>query len=460
MSGAFEAERVEIDAIKAREGSGHRDRDIAGRTISPIDELHRRIGNRAAHGLITSGREPLARTSRLQVSHPEDPIERQATTSATGLAASLKSSDLRREIGNPSGDALPVPVRTAIEPQLGHRLADVRVYSGARAAASASALDADAFTLGSDIVVGAGFHAAGPRQRVGLLAHEIAHTAQYQAGAVAGPTILRDKPLKTAKSSDGPRIEDAFSIELASARTYQDKSRDLAKKFTSPMALTGRGRLGEWGNWAPISNLYWFAKLYQIITDDEVLAARSGWPAKFDHPEFILHFIPVFYDLYYDSLQAFLSGDFKKVSPLWQTAFETATRTSEPGLGDISAIMASVATGVAAHIQGDMTTALVRAFRSFVDKYRLMGITLDYYRKDFFDTNRKVFDQVKVDFIDQLAIVGPFPGDVDVTRQALMTGERITKMGLDVDTVYAWRKTAWDQALTLLAAKPAASGAK
>ncbi len=103
-----------------------------------------------------------------------------------------------------------------------------------------------------------------------------------------------------------------------------------------------------------------------------------------------------------------------------------------------------------------MSTALVLAFESFVKKYCLTGASLDDYRKDIFETNRVVFEGVKQEILIRLAAKGPFPGSVDRTVQVLGTAEAITKMGLDVDTVYEWRRKAWESALSKLAAAPAA----
>lgn len=238
----------------------------------------------------------------------------------------------------------------------------------------------------------------------------------------------------------------AFANEWALARPYWDKAGNLAKRYTSLLAFSWHP---DTDPEAPISNLYWFAELYEIITGEELLAARQG---KFEHPSFVLHFIPIFYDMYYDSLQAFEKGDLSKVSPLWQRHFKTATESSA---GDLSAITASVETGVEAHIKGDMSEALVRAFQSYVKKYCLAGASLDDYKKDFFETNKKVFEGVQREFLLRLAAKGPFPGPVDINAPVIGTGQRITGIGLSVDTVYEWRRKAWESALSKLAAAPA-----
>jgi len=56
----------------------------------------------------------------------------------------------------PGGRALDAPVRRAMEQRLGHDFGRVRVHSDARAAAAAGAVGARAYTVGGDVVFGAG----------------------------------------------------------------------------------------------------------------------------------------------------------------------------------------------------------------------------------------------------------------------------------------------------------------
>jgi Domain of unknown function (DUF4157) len=85
------------------------------------------------------------------------------------------------------GQALDSTTRAAMETRFGHDFAGVRVHTGTRASEAARSVDAQAFTVGHDVVFGAGRFA--PRTSAGrrLLAHELTHVAQ-QAGAPSGPT--------------------------------------------------------------------------------------------------------------------------------------------------------------------------------------------------------------------------------------------------------------------------------
>ena len=69
-----------------------------------------------------------------------------------------------------------------MEPRFGRDFGGVRVHTDARAAASARDVGAFAYTLGNNIVFGAGQFAPGTQEGRQLLAHELAHTVQQGQG--------------------------------------------------------------------------------------------------------------------------------------------------------------------------------------------------------------------------------------------------------------------------------------
>jgi hypothetical protein len=79
-----------------------------------------------------------------------------------------------------------VASRAFFEPRLGHDLGQVRVHADARAAASAEAMDAHAFTVGRQIVFGQGRYAPATNAGRRLLAHELAHVVQQRVLGSAG----------------------------------------------------------------------------------------------------------------------------------------------------------------------------------------------------------------------------------------------------------------------------------
>jgi hypothetical protein len=68
----------------------------------------------------------------------------------------IRSLPLVNEVLRGPGAPLEPAARAALEDGLGHSFAQVRVHTDARAAASAAALGAKAYTVGDDIVFAAG----------------------------------------------------------------------------------------------------------------------------------------------------------------------------------------------------------------------------------------------------------------------------------------------------------------
>jgi hypothetical protein len=92
--------------------------------------------------------------------------------------------------------------RLHMERAFGHDFSKVRIHSGERASASAQAVNARAYTVGSDIVVGSGQPGPGTMAGRRLLAHELAHVIQQASAAPAAFGELRIGP-----SRDGLEAE-------------------------------------------------------------------------------------------------------------------------------------------------------------------------------------------------------------------------------------------------------------
>jgi hypothetical protein len=81
-----------------------------------------------------------------------------------------------------SGAPLPHDARAYLEPRFGRDFSNVRVHADGVAASAARSINARAYTIGRDIVFGAGEFAPSSAQGQRLLAHELTHVVQ-QSGA-------------------------------------------------------------------------------------------------------------------------------------------------------------------------------------------------------------------------------------------------------------------------------------
>ncbi|MGH8905001.1 MAG: eCIS core domain-containing protein [Egibacteraceae bacterium] len=94
------------------------------------------------------------------------------------------------EVLRTTGQPLAPTTRAFFEPRLGHDFSHVRVHTDAKAAKSARAVDALAYTVGQHIAFAAGTWAPGSRTGMELLAHELVHTIQQRGEAPSNRALL------------------------------------------------------------------------------------------------------------------------------------------------------------------------------------------------------------------------------------------------------------------------------
>ena len=87
-----------------------------------------------------------------------------------------------------SGQPLESGIRTSMESRFGHDFSGVRVHTDSGAAESARAVSAQAFTVGRNVVFGAGRFAPDTNEGQRLLAHELMHVVQQTDGTHSQPT--------------------------------------------------------------------------------------------------------------------------------------------------------------------------------------------------------------------------------------------------------------------------------
>lgn len=103
-------------------------------------------------------------------------LQRKAAARNEGFEVPPIVPEVLRSPGQPLDPA----TRAFFEPQFGHDFSQVRVHTDTKAAESARAVDALAYTAGRDVVFGAGRYQPGSQQGRHLLAHELAHAVQQE----------------------------------------------------------------------------------------------------------------------------------------------------------------------------------------------------------------------------------------------------------------------------------------
>jgi hypothetical protein len=101
------------------------------------------------------------------------------------------------------GQPLPAATRSFFEPRFGADFSGVRVHAHSEAAQVASSVNAKAFTLGRDLVFGAGQYSPETTGGKKLLAHELTHVIQQGSGRQATNQSLQSPVLQ---QSPNPKI--------------------------------------------------------------------------------------------------------------------------------------------------------------------------------------------------------------------------------------------------------------
>lgn len=156
---------------------------------------------------------------RVRVGGTNDRIEREADRVANKIAG--VAPPIVHEVLNSPGQPLDQATRDFFEPRFQHDFGNVRVHSDERAAESANAMDAQAYTAGQDVVFGDGRYNSTSSSGKQLLAHELTHVVQQSnpAGSKAHAAET-----EAEASSAGRRMESghhSLTVKHAAARSIQ-----------------------------------------------------------------------------------------------------------------------------------------------------------------------------------------------------------------------------------------------
>jgi hypothetical protein len=132
---------------------------------------------------------------------------------------SLEVPPIIHEVMRSSGQPLDLATRAFMEPRFGQDFSRVRLHTDARAAESARVVNALAYTIGRDVVFGAGQYAPETNAGQRLMAHELTHVAQQHCGQ----TRCLQK-----QADDGER-------ELVAEETERPGIKEGAKEEPQPM---------------------------------------------------------------------------------------------------------------------------------------------------------------------------------------------------------------------------------
>lgn len=105
-------------------------------------------------------------------------LEGMIQRAAVSTAPANSVPPIVHDVLGSSGQPLDTAIRAFMEPRFGHDFSQVRVHADAKAAESAQAVNALAYTVGRDVVFGVRQYAPGTNEGKRLLAHELTHVVQ------------------------------------------------------------------------------------------------------------------------------------------------------------------------------------------------------------------------------------------------------------------------------------------
>jgi uncharacterized protein DUF4157 len=162
----------------------------------------------------TSRRPPVAHAQRPAGHVPGDEPARRMPRCACGGGCPRCADEappVVHDVLASSGRPLEPGVRAFFESRLGYDVGDVRVHTEGRAADSARAVDAPAYSVGRHIVFGADRYRPDTPRGMHLLAHELTHVDQQRGAAGALPARLSVAPRGTGAERAAERAADALT---------------------------------------------------------------------------------------------------------------------------------------------------------------------------------------------------------------------------------------------------------
>ncbi|MCG8333545.1 MAG: DUF4157 domain-containing protein [Proteobacteria bacterium] len=146
-----------------------------------------------------------------------------------GAGASSASKNLASQIQGLSGKGQPLPekTRTEFEGKFGHSFENVRVHTGSESAGMAQSINAKAFTTGNNIVFGEDQYNTESNEGKKLLAHELTHTVQQNAGDVQRNLNTDDtlsRKIENQVTNENVRTQQNLTDNIRSSQVVQPLS--------------------------------------------------------------------------------------------------------------------------------------------------------------------------------------------------------------------------------------------
>jgi hypothetical protein len=265
------------------------------------DPLEREADQVAEHAMRTPDSEaerrpyPREEEGGVRIKPVSNPLSRKETQGGAHLSSSESdstggstvSAGVDSAINTLPGRGQPVPesVRSFMEPRFGMDFGATRFHTGSHAHDLARSVNARAFTVGRDVVFGAGQYAPETTNGKRLIAHELAHVVQQR-----GAQLQRYPPDPSPGSTMQASFEPTFQIEpgglgAGRERTQQTVFRGDTLVFTARLqdipSAVNQGVDGRVvGSTAPSCQVSGDTATWRVVVGNMGTPGRPGEPAE------------------------------------------------------------------------------------------------------------------------------------------------------------------------------------
>mgnify|MGYP001186452281 CR=1 FL=1 len=113
-------------------------------------------------------------------------LQRSAGNASVGQLLGDERSPVQDLLSSSAGQPLDRETQALMQSRLGHDFSDVRVHADGQATESAKAVNAHAYTVGTNVVFQSDKYSPSTESGQKMLAHELTHVVQQKAGPVDG----------------------------------------------------------------------------------------------------------------------------------------------------------------------------------------------------------------------------------------------------------------------------------
>jgi hypothetical protein len=210
------------------------------------------------------------------------PVQIQRFSDHSAASSQEAPASVERVLAS-SGRPLEPHLREDMEQRFGHDFSRVKVHADSAAQQSAEEVNARAYTVGHDIVFGAGLYSPGSPQGRRLIAHELTHVVQQRPGVE--PRLRRQPAPDVDKSAQF--IEDTYRSgsrqlddpALAEAAFNVRLCRERGGVFCETL-VTDDDINSKYAEWSLIESVYGSDIADKAITDHKLHEVAEGAAAQ------------------------------------------------------------------------------------------------------------------------------------------------------------------------------------